>query len=142
MDLTAQEVIDIINRESTKYKTINDILVHTYVGDMTIECTYDYIFEYEGDSYVVKVILGDPNDYNYTWEEDFLDSFEDDVFVAMKGNYYNFPVFVKHGDDNSKLAQICLDFYSWKTNSPSLKYNELTGTPYKANIDEWFKNKK
>jgi hypothetical protein len=140
MDLTAQDVIDIINDDSTKYKLLDKILVHRYVGDMTIECTYDYIFEHLGDSYSVEVLLTNEDDDDM-WEEYFIDSYDDKIFTAIKGNYYNFPSFVKDGDTNPKLAQICLDFYVWATQTPDINYSDITGT-YKTNIDEWLKNRK
>ena len=141
MDLTAQEIIDLVNNNNIKYEFIDNILTNRYVGDMSIECTYDYIFEYLGDTYSVSVVLTNEDDYSTDWEDNFLDSYDDKIFTAVKGNYYNFPSFVKDGEDNPKLAQICLDFYVWATQTPDINYSDITGT-YKTNIDEWLKNRK
>ena len=59
--LTGQEVVEILNYESKKFKLIKETLVDKYIGDMSIEETYEYIFELQEtkDHYIFRINIGD-----------------------------------------------------------------------------------
>ena len=96
--LTAQDIADLVCGKSNKYSVLEEVLFNRYVGDMSIECTYDYIFEVKEtkEQYIVRANVEDveTNEYLPDWEDCFLDAHENEEYEAQKGTWINTPRFI------------------------------------------------